>query len=472
MKAGSLTFATSSSILEQNHKRLATRFPQFSLAIPSATEPDFKMAPSPTPSALSTETCKRKQNEEFAPFAAKQGGKTGAHTVAIYDDDNSGQLDRLPTPSEIRVADGFINKVPAGPTTPDALAQQLAGLQHLSNATPAPTGQTNGNYFDRPNPLVAWKPRPKTVHALQEHYHQHQTTGRFYTQDPPIGQSRPSFFASNPNVKAQVILTMETNLGKEYHGDDRCQACIDRGIAYVRYIEGANRQIRNCGSTCARCRFHTVMRCSKKNISRKSMAVEHSDEGDEGDAGERPTLQAAEARARSAINDITDGSATPDDIRSQGEETAIQDVNETTHQPSLATLEGISGDLPDTPGQPGPQRSPVRHPVLRPEALLGELGEDDANEAQQVFDLIRRNREKGGDAGFLINHLNRLFVPVKQRVAGDRDSLSNGMARVEQEMQRVTGDRDRLSTGVAQAEQQMHLFDNVDGSAGNMEIDG
>ncbi|GAB7336058.1 hypothetical protein MBLNU13_g08871t2 [Cladosporium sp. NU13] len=161
------------------------------------------------------------------------------------------------------------------------------------------------------------------------------------------------------------------------------------------------------------------------------MAVEHSDEGDEGDAGERPTLQAAEARARSAVNDITDGSATPDDIRLQGEETVIQDVNETTHQLSLATLEGVSGDLPDTPGQPGPQRSPVRHPVLRPEALLGELGEDDANEAQQVFNLIRRNLK-----------------------------------------QRVTGDRDRLSTGVAQAEQQMHLFDNVDGAAGNMEIDG
>lgn len=63
-------------------------------------------------------------------------------------------------------------------------------------------------------------------------------------------------------------------------------------------------------------------------------------------------------------------------------------------------------------------------------------------------------------------------MPVKQRVAGDRDSLSNGITRVEQEMQRVTGDRDRLSTGVAQAEQQMHLFDNVDGAAGNMEIDG
>jgi type II secretory pathway pseudopilin PulG len=178
------------------------------------------MASSLTLSALSTATRKRKQSEELASVAVKREKWSGAQTDAIKDDDDSDWSDCSSTLSDNRVADRYYSD--AGPATPDALAQHLANLQHVSYAIPAhaistSAGQSNGTLFDRPNPLVAWKPRQRTVHAHQEPYHQRQTTGRFYTQDSSIGKTRPSFFSSNPNVRAQVILMMETTLGKEHH---------------------------------------------------------------------------------------------------------------------------------------------------------------------------------------------------------------------------------------------------------------
>jgi chromosome segregation ATPase len=126
----------------------------------------------------------------------------------------------------------------------------------------------------------------------------------------------------------------------------------------------------------------------------------------------------------------------------------------------------VPGHLSEAPAQ---SRSPGDHPILRLEALLGELDEDDTNEAQQLFNLIRRNLEKGSDAKFLINHVNRMFVSVKQRVAGKHDRLSNEMAQIEQEMQRIAGERDRLANEVAQNEQEMQrIAENRDRLANDM----
>jgi hypothetical protein len=202
------------------------------------------------------------------------------------------------------------------------------------------------------------------------------------------------------------------------------------------------------------------------------MVVEHSDEGDEEDVEEQPHLQEVEARARSAEHDVTGATATPDDIRKQGEEATSHNVSETIHQLCVIAPASVSGNLSDAPSQPGLQQSLADHPILRLEALLGELDEDDTQEAQQVFKLVRRNLEKGSNASGLIDHLNRLFVPVKQRVTVERDRLSDDLAQVSQEMLCLEEKRDRLSNDMTQVEKEMQLFEDVDGAGDNMDVDG
>jgi len=272
-----------------------------------------------------------------------------------------------------------------------------------------------------------WEPRSSPVNPQDALHQQRQKKGRFYTQDSYAGRPLPSFFSRQTAVN-QVVLMMETTLGKEYHGDDRCQGCVDLGIACVRYIDGAKSQIRNPGSTCAWCRFSTQKSCSKATAKRKSGPEERGGKGDI-----QPTLHRTEKRIRSTIETMTGTTATSNDTRSIGARTSVPDVNTTIIRPGFPTSQTNARNRSNAPARSRSQRNSSDHHVLRLEALLAEMEEDDAHEARAVFGLIRRNLEKGRETKHLVGPLISLFAPLEQRIAGEYDRLSNELARVAQQ---------------------------------------
>lgn len=197
-------------------------------------------------------------------------------------------------------------------------------------------------------------------------------------------------------------------------------------------------------------------------------------------------LERVEVPALPAVIDLT---STPDDVRPKGQGATTQDGGHTKLVILRMGLEKLQqkqaqqkrqqqqqqkeqNKLGDQLDVPHPAPRPIDHPVLRLEALLCKLDKNKANQAQQVFGLIRDNLKEGQDAKGLIEHVIRLFESVKHHLAEDHDRLSNNMAQVEQEMQRVAENRDRLSNDKAQVEQEMQLFDDVDFAADDMDIDG
>jgi hypothetical protein len=108
---------------------------------------------------------------------------------------------------------------------------------------------------------------------------------------------------------------METTLGMEHLEDDCCQACIERDIPCVRYIEGANLQILDSGSACAWCRFHSVSDgCSKSKESRKRKRDSPGEEEEEEEEyeGHQAALGVVEVPARSAGNGTVNATTTLD----------------------------------------------------------------------------------------------------------------------------------------------------------------
>jgi len=152
-----------------------------------------------------------------------------------------------------------------------------------SIAASAPAGQTQGGLYDRPSALTEWQWKPllekvDAQQAFRDHQQRH-TTARFYTEDSGLG-TRTFFIEQHRPRRANVVLMMETTLGVEYHGEDRCQKCIDRNIACVRYVERANTQISKCGSACVYCRAF-LSACSKSNErqSRRSIKLNNEPSG-------------------------------------------------------------------------------------------------------------------------------------------------------------------------------------------------
>lgn len=77
------------------------------------------------------------------------------------------------------------------------------------------------------------------------------------------------------------------------------------------------------------------------------------------------------------------------------------------------------------------QRTPD-HAVLRLEALLDQLDEDDTQEAKALFELMRRNLGKGRENKEHIGALTRIFAPVKQRLSEEYDRLAKSVAQSKQ----------------------------------------
>jgi hypothetical protein len=253
---------------------------------------------------------------------------------------------------------------------------------------------------------------------------------------------------------AKVVLMMETTLGMEHHGDDRCHACIERNIPCVRFIKGANRQILDCGSSCAWCRFVDIKKrkgCSKSDSSQARTGEGDGDEGDESDSSTSGLLEAA---ARSPVNDEIGTSATPADTHFEIQQAATQDTSETVSQASLSTSKRRPDDRVTLPILPPSDRNSSDHPMLRLEDLIGDLDEDDAQDAQIFIDLIKRNLEKGRDTKGPASLLTRLFAPVKQRIAEEYESLLEAKRRLAEEYVRVTKD-------MAQVAQKKKVFDNA-----------
>jgi hypothetical protein len=127
--------------------------------------------------------------------------------------------------------------------------------------------------------------------------------------------------------------------------------------------------------------------------------------------------------ARHTAIDSTKTKAIAGGASQKGHRAATQESSETVDRPGLVVLKV----------RPKKQSS-VDHPILRLEALLGELNNEDATEAQLQSDSVKRNLERGKDIKGLVDFLTSLFAPVKQRIAEKRARLSNDMAQVEQEM--------------------------------------
>ena len=384
------------------------------------------------------------------PVASARGPSARTRKQMNYDESEmAATWDSTPS-TEAPVASGHDNDHPDFPQTPAALAQHLAKLKHSGKSqqsalSSSSAGQTKGGLFDRPSPLVVWKPLSKAILPQHALHRQRQKRGRFYTKDSSLSKSHASFFQNLPRV-CQVILMMETTLGMEHHGDDRCQACIELDIPCVRYIEGASHQILHCGSACAWCRFHVVSGgCSKSKAGQKRKRDGSGAEEDEEDESGQPALEVVEVPAPSAENDTANAvtTAANDDDRARVRHGTQQVASKTISQPNLSASE----DLHD---HSLTRRSSSDHSILCLEALVDELGEDDADEARAFFSLIKRNLEKGRETKSLVNTLTRLFVPLKQQIAKEYDRLSNEFAQVSQQKQ---------------------LFDKFDMAADGMDVD-
>lgn len=299
---------------------------------------------------------------------------------------------------------------------------------------------------------MEWKLLPKPVRARAAPHQQQHTTNRFYTPDTRLGQARAKFFEDKPEVKAKIILMMETNLAAEHHGDERCQRCIDRNIPCVRFVESSNGQIARCGIQCAWCRYLDGGGiCSKPNVR-----LEKSGEGigDKDGETDSPALTTVEVPASSTVNDLVAATASSGNTRPERQEATRQDAGVRLGHSGLSTSETKAEVLIDLPSKTSPGGSSSNHPILSLEDLIGELSEDDAQDAQAYIDVIKRNPSKGRDIKSTIDLLTGLFAPVKQRIAEEHEFLLKAKQRIDEESR-------RLSEDLAQAAQKRKIFDDA-----------
>lgn len=148
--------------------------------------------------------------------------------------------------------------------------------------------------------------------------------------------------------------------------------------------------------------------------------------------------------ARPAVIDQTEIPAKSDNVKPKREGAAARNASDTTSSSLIVTLRMSPRKLAVKLGLLPPVPRPVDHPVLRLEDLIGELEENEAYQAQQIFGFIRNNLEEGRDGSDLSRYVIRLFEPVKQRLSND----------------------------VTRAEQKIQLFDDVDMALDGMDIDG
>ena len=160
---------------------------------------------------------------------------------------------------------------------------------------------------------------------------------------------------------------------------------------------------------------------------------------------------------RSAVVDQTEVPATYDNVQSKEQGAVTQDASDTIPSSLIVTLQISPRKLAVTIGQSPPNPRLIDHPVLRLDALLAKLYKKEADQAQQIFGIIRSNLDIGRDVGDLARYLIRLFVPVKQRMAEKHSRLSNNKAQVEHD--------------IAQVEQEMHLLADVGQAVDGMGID-
>lgn len=162
----------------------------------------------------------------------------------------------------------------------------------------------------------------------------------------------------------------------------------------------------------------------------------------------------ADDQSSSTTNHLVGATATPNDARSDTQETVAQGASETNDQSDLSNS-NIEVDGPvDPPSHSLSDTSSNSHPVLRLEELIDELDGDDAQEAQTRFDLIKRNLEKGRDIEGLASQLIHIFAPLKKHISEEYDGLSEAK-------QRVAEEHKRLEKDLAQALQKKKLIDGV-----------
>jgi hypothetical protein len=148
--------------------------------------------------------------------------------------------------------------------------------------------------------------------------------------------------------------------------------------------------------------------------------------------GNASTLEGAEVPAQPVVIGLTDVVATLEDACRNGQHTARRNASRTTRQSGLVVLKTNLRKLSSLLSQLHAGQKSSDYPILRLEALVGELDEDDAAEDRVVFRSVRRNLERGKDVKGLIDFLTTLFASVKQRIAEEYSRHSEGMAEAAQ----------------------------------------
>jgi hypothetical protein len=109
--------------------------------------------------------------------------------------------------------------------------------------------------------------------------------------------------------------------------------------------------------------------------------------------------------------------------------------NETTVRPKTVVVQFPRARLTRFLRKMNRQQSSSDHTVLHLETFLGELSDDDADEARALFDLIKRNLKKGHESKGHVDTLTRLFAPVKQWISEEYDFFSREIENVSQSKQ-------------------------------------
>jgi hypothetical protein len=114
-----------------------------------------------------------------------------------------------------------------------------------SHAPPAADEILYDNLFARPDPLVPVALPENPVNVSELGHVQRYNEGRFYNSSSTLATDLAASTRAN---RLRAVNMMETILGKEYHGDDRCEECSKRDNPCVVYTSEASRYIRNPGS--------------------------------------------------------------------------------------------------------------------------------------------------------------------------------------------------------------------------------
>jgi hypothetical protein len=118
-----------------------------------------------------------------------------------------------------------------------------------------PTGTDLVWRASAPTEKLSWA-RPAGLKASQKAaarwQHQQANEGRWYYTNEAEYEAKASPARA---VCDHIGLIMETNLGEQRFGDERCDSCQEGDLECWTYSQLALKEVKSASTTCARCRF-------------------------------------------------------------------------------------------------------------------------------------------------------------------------------------------------------------------------